>query len=244
MKPDYNKISQKYDDVRSADLEFIRILIEEQEINENTKILDFGGGTGNYADKLQKLTGAKVFGVEPAEGMLEKARAKNPQVEFFPGNHEKVPFEDNFFDLIYMTDVIHHVPDIKAMFKELTRVLKRQGKICIATQSHDQIERRFYARYFPTTVEVDKARYPDIEEIIAAGGEYLENFKTTIYSENQPILVGAEFLHLVERKGYSMFHLIEDKEYLEGLKKLKNDIQDGEIEQKTAGGTLVWFEKN
>ena len=66
MKVDYNKISTQYDDVRSADLKLISLFSEEVEINENTKILDFGCGTGNYADKLQKVTGAKIYGVDPS----------------------------------------------------------------------------------------------------------------------------------------------------------------------------------
>lgn len=151
MKVDYNKISTQYDNVRSADLKLISLFSEEVEINENTRILDFGCGTGNYADKLQKVTGAKIYGVDPSEGMREKAKAKNSNVVFYKGNHEKIPFDNNFFHFIYMTDVIHHIPEIRIMFNELKRVLKSDGKICIATQSHKQIEKRFYVKYFPTT---------------------------------------------------------------------------------------------
>ena len=245
MKVDYNKISTQYDDVRSADLKLISLFSEEVEINENTKILDFGCGTGNYADKLQKVTGAKIYGVDPSEGMREKAKAKNSNVVFYKGNHEKIPFDNNFFHFIYMTDVIHHIPEIRIMFNELKRVLKSDGKICIATQSHKQIEKRFYVKYFPTTARVDKERYPDIEKIISLGKEEnLEYINRVTYCDNQSVKVGKEFVKLVERKGYSMFHLIEDNEYKQGLRKVKDEIKEKGLELETAGGTLVWFKKD
>lgn len=244
MKVDYNKISTQYDDVRSADLKLISLFSEKVEINKNTKILDFGCGTGNYADKLQKVTGAKIYGVDPSEGMREKAKAKNSNVVFYKGNHEKIPFVDNFFHFVYMTDVIHHIPEKRIMFNELKRVLKSGGKICIATQSHKQIEKRFYVKYFPTTARVDKERYPDIEKIISLGKEEnLVYINSATYCDNQLVKVGKEFVKLVESKGYSMFHLIEDNEYKQGLRKLRDEIKEKELELETAGGTLVWFKK-
>lgn len=242
MEVDYNKISKKYDDVRSVDLKLINLFSEEVQINEKTKILDFGCGTGNYANKLQRVTGAKIFGVEPSDGMRDKAKEKNSNIDFYKGNHEKIPFENSFFDFIYMTDVIHHVPDIETMFNEFKRVLKIDGKICIATQSHKQIEKRFYVKYFPSTAKVDKARYPDIEKIILAGQkEGLEYIKSVIYCDDELVRVGEEFVKLVENKGYSMFHLIEEDEYAQGLKQLKRDVKERELELETAGGTLIWL---
>ncbi len=244
MEVDYNKISRQYDDVRSADLKLISLFSEEVEMNENTRILDFGCGTGNYADKLQKVTGAKIYGVDPSDGMREKAKAKNSNVVFYKGNDKNIPFDNNFFHFIYMTDVIHHIPEIRVMFNELKRVLKSNGKICIATQSHTQIEKRFYVKYFPTTAKVDKERYPDIEKIISSGKEEnLEYINSVTYCDNQLVKVGKEFVNLVERKGYSMFHLIEDSEYKQGLRRLKSEIKEKELELETAGGTLVWFKK-
>ena len=80
MKVDYNEISKKYDDVRNADLKLIDLFFDEVEISDNTKILDFGCGTGDYADKLRRVTGAKIFGVEPSDGMREKAKVKNSNI--------------------------------------------------------------------------------------------------------------------------------------------------------------------
>jgi SAM-dependent methyltransferase len=213
--------------------------------------LDIGCGTGNYTDLFQKLTGAQVFGVDPSEGMLEKAREKNEYVTYKIGQADNIPFENDFFDFVYMTDVIHHVPDINAMFAELRRVLrspdpklgKPGGVGCIVTQSHQQIEARPIARYFPATAVVDKERYPDIPEIIeAANAQNFTQTKGEILPEKS-IDLDDRFLELVRKKGYSMLHLISDEAYQIGLQALEKALKNGPINVQPSGETLIWFTK-
>lgn len=243
MQVNYNDISKKYDEVRSADTELINLFLEIIAIDINTKVLDFGCGTGNYADILQRITRARVYGVEPSEGMREKARQKNDNLSIVEGNHNNIPFEDNYFDFVYMTDVIHHVPDINRMFEEINRVLVNRGKLCICTQSHKQIDNRFYVKYFPSTAVVDKGRYPDIDAIKTAGEKngfiYLKN---TVIGEGDIINIGMDFVELVRNKGYSMFHLIPEEEYKTGLSRLEEDVKSG-LAARIPGDSLVWFEK-
>ena len=87
MTVNYNEISKNYDSVRNEDKSVIELFVEELKITENTRILDFGCGTGNYVNVLQRLTHAQVYGVEPSDGMREKAIAKNPNITFVKGNH-------------------------------------------------------------------------------------------------------------------------------------------------------------
>jgi hypothetical protein len=141
--------------------------------------------------------------------------------------------------------VIHHVPDIDAMFGEIARVLRPGGKLCVVTQSHDQIARRAIAQFFPGTVAVDQARYPDIDSITrAAEARRLRVLKTATLYEGGELTLDAQYLELVRKKGYSMLHLISDDEYAAGLRKLEADLAQGPITLPTAGETLVWIEKN
>jgi len=246
MQPvDYNTISKIYDDVRSGDIELINQLLSELSVGDSSRILDIGCGTGNYAWLLKELTHARVYGVDPSEGMLSKARQKAPAVDFRQGSAKALPFEDAFFDLIYMTDVIHHVTDIGRMFDEICRVLTPGGKVCIATQSHKQIEMRPIARFFPGTVLVDKCRYPDIKEIISTAQSHcLALIRQDILFDDRLIELGSDYLELVRKKGYSMLHLITDQEYQAGLNDLESVIRGGSIEVKPPGETLIWFVKN
>ncbi len=243
MRIDYEKISKSYDSVRNANHHTIDAFLQGFSFTEASKVLDFGCGTGNYADLLQRITHAQVYGVEPSDGMREKAAAKNPAVFLAKGDHEHIPFEDSFFSFIYMTDVIHHVPDIDKMFAEFFRVLKRNGRICIVTESHDQIERRFYVKYFPSTAIADKNRYPDIpiiiEKALKAGFIHIR----TDVTENSSQKVSMDFVEIVRAKGYSMFHLIPDDEYRRGLLVLEKDVGTDVPVIPGSGETLIWFGK-
>lgn len=244
MRINYNELAKKYDLTRKESMDTINRFLENLSFSEGTNILDFGCGTGNFTCALKRITNANMYGVEPADEMRQKAIDKNTDVIFEKGNHKKIPFADNFFDFIYMTDVIHHIPDIGMMFKELNRVLKEGGHLCIVTESHKQIESRFWIKYFPTTLEVEEQRYPDIPEIIESAtknGFVFSKIETT--DANHKHSISQYFLMLVENKGYSMFHLISNDDYECGLAYLKNDYnKQAEIEYNH-GETFVWLKK-
>lgn len=244
MGINYNELAKKYDLARKENMDTINQFLENLSFSERTNILDFGCGTGNFTCALKRITNANVYGVEPADGMRQKAIDKNTDVIFEKGNHEKIPFADNFFDFIYMTDVIHHIPDIDMMFEELNRVLKEGGYLCIVTESHKQIESRFWVKHFPTTVEVEKQRYSDIPEIVESAtknGFVFSKIGTT--DANHKHSISQNFLILVENKGYSMFHLISNDDYECGLADLRNDY-DKQVEiEYSHGETFLWLKK-
>ncbi len=247
QRVNYDEICKIYDDVREGDVELLNHFLAELPRRDGLVILDIGCGTGNYTDLFERLTrehGFVIHGVEPSEGMLDKARQKNAHLRFHQGTATEIPLDDASVDFAYMTDVIHHVRDIAAMFVEIRRVLRPGGKLCIATQSHRQIEARPIVQFFPGTVRVDKERYPDIDEVIAAGERGgLKCLRQDILFAGDVIELGADYLQLVSKKGYSMLHLITDAEYEEGLRRLKDALRDGPVQGRMAGETLVWFMK-
>ena len=205
-------------------------------------ILDFGCGTGNFTYAIMKLTTADVYGVEPSDGMKEKATEKG--IDARKGDHSFIPFDSGFFDFIYMTDVIHHVPDMKMMFGEFRRVLKQNGLVCILTESHKQLETRFWVKHFPTTVTVEKKRYPDIPDIInAATSVGFCEHKIEDTDEDSIVTVTEDFVKLAENKGFSMFRLIDEADYRSGLAVLIRDYEEKTPVQSNHGETLLWLKR-
>lgn len=244
MKMDYDILSKDYDLTRNVNIDTIKRLLSKIEVDENTNVLDFGCGTGNYACAIRQLTNANIYGVEPSDGMRQKAQEKNPEIPFLDGNHMFIPADNDFFDFVYMTDVIHHVPDLHTMFKEFYRILKPYGLVCILTESHKQIETRFWSAYFPDTVIAEKQRYPDIPEIISeatqCGFSLDENMVTDTCKQ---IKITPEFVNLVKNKGYSMFRLIDESAFNTGLEKLQKDFTNDIILNSFHGETLLWLKK-
>ena len=241
---DYNILSQDYDLTRDINIDTLKHILSKTDFNPDTKILDFGCGTGNYTCAVKKLTNAIVYGIEPSDGMREKAISKKMDIIFLKGDHTKIPVDDNSIDLLYMTDVIHHVPDLRSMFNEFFRVVKSDGLICILTESHKQIESRFWSAYFPSTVTAEHNRYPDIDVITSAATEcglIPDVIDTTDHPYQMQITL--EFVNLVENKGFSMFRLISDTDFDNGLIALKLDFEKNIVIETDHGESFIWLKK-
>ncbi len=58
-----------------------------------------------------------------------------------------MPFEDNSIDALLMIDVLHHITDSKAFFKEALRCLKVGGKIVMVEPANTLWSRFIYGNY-------------------------------------------------------------------------------------------------
>jgi SAM-dependent methyltransferase len=238
----YNAASKSYDNTRGASEELITHFNNVVHFSHSTTVLDFGCGTGSYLNLIQTVYGCKCHGVEPSQGMRVKAKEKNRELRIEAGDHSRIPCADDFFDFVYMTDVIHHVPDLGHMFRTIRRVLKPQGKLCIVTESHAQIEGRFYNRYFPSLANNEKRRYPDVQDIVRhAEGVGFRLSSVEIRPAPASAAVSASLVRTAEEKNFSMFRLLGDEEHASGLERLKTDL--GKIyETEDAGDSLIWLE--
>ena len=121
----YDKIATEYAQRRKVHPEVLKTLFLTGEIGTVSKVLEIGCGTGNYIIALESLTGCSCWGTDPSEQMLSKARKHTEKIIFQPGKAEKLDFPQNFFDLVFSVDVIHHVNKIIDYFQEAYRVLKK-----------------------------------------------------------------------------------------------------------------------
>jgi arsenite methyltransferase len=105
-------------------------------IQSSQTIVDLGSGAGIDVFLASKMVGneGKVIRVDMTDEMLEKARQdaiKNnyKNVEFRKGDiEEKIPIEDNTVDVVISNCVINLTSDKTNTFKEVYRILKKEGK--------------------------------------------------------------------------------------------------------------------
>ncbi|MFQ5834003.1 MAG: class I SAM-dependent methyltransferase [Candidatus Thorarchaeota archaeon] len=240
---DYDTVSKIYDQIREGEPEMVYYILQVKTPSSDSRVLDVGCGTGNNTLLFQQATGARMYGLDPSFGMLVEAVRKAPEVEFVQAFAESIPFPAGLFDILFMTEVVHHLSSLELALQEMQRVLKPGGHLCVVTQSHEQIEQRMTSRFFPATVEVDKARYPDIpmiEQGMSNSGfneVWSNSFKFT------PIILGEDYLNTVSRMGYSMLHKIGEEDYQRGLRELRLVYERGEQLDYSAGYTFVWGSK-
>lgn len=97
-------------------------------------VLDVGAGTGRALRHLAKrLPETRLTGLEPVRGLRAVAEAHGGG-EFVEGVGEELPFEDDQFDVVIATAVMHHVPDPARIIAEMTRVARRAVMISDANR--------------------------------------------------------------------------------------------------------------
>ena len=227
MKIEYNSIAQEYAQYRSSDAAAIERLVARSGISSASNVLEIGCGTGDYISEIQKRTGCKCGGADPASEMIAQARQHNATVAYYVAPAERLGLPDALFHLAFSVDVIHHVEDREAYFQKAFRVLRPDGLLATLTDSEDTIRRRMpLAFYFPETIEHELKRYPTVEQLRhyseQAGFEVVgEEVVETAYD-----LTDAE---KYRRKGFSCLRLIPEEAFASGIARLTRDLEKGPI---------------
>lgn len=112
-------------------IDLTKEMLMNENIRNNSSILDIGCGTGQTAAYLAKNYGANVTGIDIDPIMVEKARKRikemNLPVNIIQGSIEKIPLEDYTFDFIISESVLSFVNKPTAL-KEIFRLLKNGGR--------------------------------------------------------------------------------------------------------------------
>ena len=91
------------------------------------KILDLGCATGFFL-KMAQSRGFEPYGIELSEFSFVQAHKKFGDT-IFHGTIEDGPFENDFFDVITMFDLLEHVKDPVATLRRCKEILKPKGII-------------------------------------------------------------------------------------------------------------------
>jgi demethylmenaquinone methyltransferase/2-methoxy-6-polyprenyl-1,4-benzoquinol methylase len=130
----FDRIAPVYDAMNRVmtaglDQRWRRITVDET-VRAGDRVLDACCGTGDLAIAA-RAGGADVVGLDFSERMLERARRKEPQIEWVRGDMLALPFEDASFDAVTVGFGVRNVEDLEAGLRELRRVLQLGGRLGI-----------------------------------------------------------------------------------------------------------------
>lgn len=103
---------------------FHKAITEVAKFDNNIRLLDFGCGEGWLIKELRNF-GYDVYGTDTWLTYNEAPNASNlKKINLVP---YKLPFENNYFDIIISTSVLEHAMNTDECFKEMYRILKPGG---------------------------------------------------------------------------------------------------------------------
>lgn len=103
-------------------------MLNATEVGVTMQFLDVGCGGGG-ASVLAAERGAKISGLDAAEGLIVFARERVSNGDFRVGDIEYLPFEDDAFDIVFAPNSVQYSGDRIAALRELGRVCKPEGRI-------------------------------------------------------------------------------------------------------------------
>ncbi len=225
-KIDYNSVASSYARHRGASGFVLAELDRGSGLSPESKVLEVGCGTGNYIAEIVALHGCRGWGIDPSNEMLRRA-PRMDRLQFQLGTSPDFGLPDGVFDFVFSVNVIHHVQDTLAHFREAYRVLRAKGVICTVTDSEEIIrKRRPLSEYWPETVKADLKRYPPISHLRDEMAELgFTAITERVIQQTMPVTDAAPY----RDKAFSCLHLIPEEAFQAGLRRLQQDLAAGPV---------------
>lgn len=127
--------------------------IKNLDINPHDNILDLCCGTGDLAGMIKKShPNVCVTGVDFSENMLDIARKKYPQIQFFQGDATSLPYQDKTFDIITMGFGLRNIQNAEKAVEEIHRTLKPNGQFLHLDFGEKNLISKIYDKITPFLV--------------------------------------------------------------------------------------------
>lgn len=134
VRDGYDLWSRSYDERASTLVELDRRhTMRHLAPRPGERILDAGCGTGAHLESIAQL-GARAVGLDFSAGMLDKARATDPQALLVQADlNERLPILSDVFDAVLCCLVSEHLSALSTFFEDLHGVLHRGGRLVFSS---------------------------------------------------------------------------------------------------------------
>ena len=190
MKPHGEEGIQTIENMNENHEEISEFAFECIDVEDKDKILDIGCGGGVNIEKFLKISKNNVDGLDYSDvSVSESIKRNSASVEIgrcniINADVSDMPIEDETYDLVSAFETIYFWPTIKTTFKEVSRIIKPDGRFMIAQGTdgtHPDDE-----KWLETVEGMAVYTAPELEKyLVDAGFRRVESFK----KENDYILV-------------------------------------------------------
>lgn len=242
---DYRAQAIGYDTTRGASRAILEPLRRALNSAPGCRLIDIGGGTGNYSVALQE-EGFSPIVLDRSPEMLQVAAAKG--LETATADATSLPFPDCSFDAAILISMLHHVDDPTSALREARRVLVRGGVLAALVFSREDSESLWVLDMFPSSrVWMAQTHRPVIEYLRELpGGQRTEIALDDISDASLAALSSRPDLMLDRgwRMQTSYFERMErdhEAELVSGLERLETQVRSGDApDQPGRASILTW----
>jgi ubiquinone/menaquinone biosynthesis C-methylase UbiE len=168
----YNKIAWSYNLSQriyfwikfGGERKFRKPFLDDLKIKDSDKVLEISTGTGDNFRFLNK--NAQYYGLDISMGMLRQAKRhlKHWKIKstLIHGEGEDLPFEDNFFDVVFHCGGINFFNDKQKAINEMIRVAKHGTKLLIVDETDKLVKENYQKNPFIKNdyKDAEKAKIP------------------------------------------------------------------------------------
>ena len=225
----YDQISGVYDQRYRAGgpAGIARCLWKVADQTGGRRMLEVGCGTGYWLTLLPK-DGIRC-GLDCSVGMLEKARQRDDSLRLVPGTADRLPFDQNAFDLVFCVHALHHFDDPATFVREACRVIRAGGALAIVGMDPQTEPDEWYLYdYFPGTRETDRGRHPSGDMILhwmeTAGFVRCER---RLAARIEHDAIGSQVLNdpILQKNGTSQLALLTESAFERGMARIREAIR-------------------
>lgn len=201
------------------------ILQEKLGVLKTGRILDAGTGQGAFVDLLQENLGGfeAILGIDTSTNAVEGARKNfsDPRISFEVMDAAKLEFPDESFDMVCLSNSLHHLKDPESILHEMYRVLKPGGYFVLNEMFRDNqsdkqqshvIFHHFMAEvdillghsHYPTLLRHQILEYAEVLGLrgIASLEHHNDYFNQHVQIENLKKILGDQLGKIRERREY------------------------------------------
>lgn len=145
-------------------------------------ILEIGYGTGDLLHQIYlSYPDSSIYGLEvidEAQNLYTKRFPHDSSIRFYTADAEKkLPFKNNFFDLIIFSHVLEHIEKEDFFMKEVSRILKGGGLVVIAVPEWEGGENHLHYRQYNKQTLLALSKKYNVKLLTLKGdGFYINKF--------------------------------------------------------------------
>lgn len=218
-----------YEDGTDYQRWLVQSLMERLQTTPSSRVVDLGGGTGNFSAALHKecKVEQRILCVDPSGPLLAQTEKHAASVEPLLADglgFVRMPAQDQAYDRLLLKEVIHHFPptDLATLFAGAFRQIRPGGRVVIMTRPHDSSHYPFFPAAHQTWSAVQ------LHESVYAQAMETAGFTVTLDHADYPVEMQlSRWVSMVEGRFWSTLHGFSEAEMAEGLEEIRAMVLKG-----------------